>query len=70
MHEVFTKYMAILQCCGARVGAARSRIIFVEPDPQRDAARAPNLMFNIDGIVKISESVTVFLLFLFPFITI
>jgi hypothetical protein len=29
------------QCCGAGAGAARSRIFWSEPEPQRDAAPVP-----------------------------
>jgi hypothetical protein len=41
------------QCCGA--GAARIRIILVEPEPSRDAApvlTAPNMMFNMESFQK------------------
>jgi hypothetical protein len=31
----------------------------VEPDPQRDAAPAPNLMSNIGGLSKMSQSITI-----------
>jgi hypothetical protein len=35
------------KCYNQYCGAERSRIILAEPEPQRDAALAPNLMFNI-----------------------
>jgi hypothetical protein len=40
------------------------RIIFIdpEPDPQRGAAPAPNITFNICGLLKMSITVTVFYL--------
>jgi hypothetical protein len=50
-----------LQCCGA--GATRNRIILVEPEPQRDAAPAPNLVFTINGLPKMSQTATVYYFF-------
>jgi hypothetical protein len=40
-------------------GAARSRIILVEPRPQRDAASAPKSMV-ISGFLKMSQILTLF----------
>jgi hypothetical protein len=50
------------QCCGA--GASRSRIILVEPGPQRDAvpapaSTAPKLMFSIVCLSKMSQTITI-----------
>jgi hypothetical protein len=47
----------------------------VEPEPQRDAApaalaQAPNLMFNIGGLLKMSQTITTFFTFPFTFSTI
>jgi hypothetical protein len=49
------------QCCGAK--AARIRIILVEPERQLDpalAAAAPalNLMLDMSGLLKMSQTMT------------
>jgi hypothetical protein len=55
-----------VQCCRAK--SARSCIILMEPKPQRDAAQAPtapapNIKFNTNGLLKMSQSVVVFYFF-------
>jgi hypothetical protein len=42
------------QCCGA--GAARKRIILMEPEPKRDAAPALKKMFNMGSFQKPTQT--------------
>jgi hypothetical protein len=62
MHSVCMN--SFFQCRGA--GAARSGIILVKPEPQRDTALAlaptvpaPKRMFNKGGLSKMSQTLTV-----------
>jgi hypothetical protein len=65
LHIERTVY-CIYQCYGA--GAARS-LIFLE-EPQRDAAPAPHLLFNIGSYSKMWQLYSSLLVFPFNFITI
>jgi hypothetical protein len=61
-----------MQCCGAGDGAARGRIILVEPEPQRDAAPAPTVLvptkvFTLKYLYKKNGKKWIILLH-FPFV--